>query len=103
MALNHICERLSSFIHTGQKTTVVLDNSTPVCLRAANMSTFTVVNEYLFALLTGHPHPDNEVETGQDGVDQAILNTAWEQVAEPVIDVIDEHLYTFQNITPELV
>jgi hypothetical protein len=67
------------------------------------MSTFDVVNEYMFTLLTGHPHPDNEVETGQKGVDQAILNTAWEQVAEPVIDVIDEHLYTFPAIETEFV
>lgn len=74
-----------------------------MCLPAANMSTFSVVNEYLFTLLTGHPHPDNEVETGQAGVDQALLNANWEIVAEPVIDVIDEQLYYFPSIEPEIV
>jgi hypothetical protein len=54
-------------------------------------------------LLTGHPHPDNEVETGQKGVDQALLNANWEIVAEPVIDVIDTHLYTFPSIVTEIV
>lgn len=66
------------------------------------MSTFDVVNEYLFTLLTWHPHPDNQVETGQDGVDQALLNADWEIVAEPVIDVIDEHLYTFPGVEIEI-
>lgn len=88
-------------MHAGQKETVLLDNSASVCLPAANMSTFSVVNEYLFTLLTGHPHPDSEVETGQAGVDQALLNTNWELVAEPVISIIADRLYEFPAVVTE--